>query len=223
MRNVELYKEHHSKHPSYGKSFDVHYPYIGAIVYYLGCKSLIDYGCGKNLLVDKFREAGVEGAVKYDPAIPGIDKLPDQVFDCLINTDVLEHIPEDDLPAVLETFKRLSSTAIIIPHLGKAKAILPNGENAHCTIKTPSEWRSLFERYYKHVEQLPHHSEIHAAFLCSDLDLNYKAIYNLTDICCYLRTRYTIKQFVKTKSFGKRARMAIKILRGEHAFSKKAL
>lgn len=221
MKKIELYKEHHSRNPSYGQSFNVHYPYIGAIVSCLGSTSVIDYGCGNNLLIDRFRDMGVGNAVGYDPAIPGIDQLPDEVFDCLVNTDVLEHIPENELPGVLEEFKKLSNTAIIIPHLGKAKAILPNGENAHCTIKTPAEWSALLQRYYKHVQLLPHHSRMHATFLCSDRDLNYRAIDNIVSICYYLRTRYTIKRFAETRSFGQRARMALKILRGKGAFSDK--
>lgn len=218
MKKVELYKEHHARNPSYGRSFDLHYPYIGAIVSFLRARSVIDYGCGNNLLVDKFREMGIADAVGYDPAIPGIDELPSRVFDCLVNTDVLEHIPESELPDVLDEFKKLSSTAVIIPHLGKAKAVLPNGENAHCTIKTPSEWAELLRRYYGHVVLLPHHSTLHATFLCSDLDLDFRAVANLVDICHSLRTRYTIKQFAETRPFRQRARMALKMLRGKSAF-----
>jgi hypothetical protein len=221
MKNVHLYKEHHSTHPRYGKSFKFHYPYIAALLNYLDAQSVIDYGCGKNSIADRLFEEGLQKAEKYDPAIPGIDTVPNDKFDCLVNTDVLEHIPEEELPQILENFKKLSAQAIIIPHLEKAAAILPNGENAHCTLKSPAEWRVCLQKYYPFVEQLPHHSKSHAMFLCGDHAFDRRYLERLCQIISSLRTEHTIKHFALNNPLGKRASMAVRILRGKKGFEKK--
>lgn len=220
MKNVHLYREHHSNHPHYGKS-QLHYPYIAALLNYLNAQSVIDYGCGKNSITDRLSENGLQNIGKYDPAIPGIDTLPNGTFDCLINTDVLEHVPEDELPQVLENFRRLSSRAIIIPHLEKASAVLADGQNAHCTLKSPDEWSRYLQRYYHFVEQLPHHSKLHAMFLCSDGEFDVRYLRTLCGIVSMLRTEYTTKHFALTNPLGKRVSMAIRILRGKEGFAKK--
>ena len=38
---------------------------------------------------------------KYDPAIPSYNTIPKAKFDCLLNTDVMEHIPPDKVDDVL--------------------------------------------------------------------------------------------------------------------------
>ena len=94
-------------------------------------------------------------SVGYDPAIPGRDSLTVDRADFLTCTDVLEHIPEEDLPAVIEKISSLSSNCFFALHHGEAVCVLPNGENAHCTVKPTSWYYELFRRYFKHVICLP--------------------------------------------------------------------
>lgn len=220
MKNISLYKEHHVSHARYGNSFKIHFGYIAALLNFLESESAIDYGCGKNRLAEKLLEYGIRNVERYDPAIPGIDRLPTGRYDCLINTDVLEHIPEDELPEILQQFKSLSDTAIIIPHLEKASAILPNGENAHCTLKSPDEWGSFLLNYYRNVIQLPHHSSSHAMFICSDRDLKAERMRNIAQLISFMRITYSVKNFGLTERWSKRMRMALKLLRGKKAFEK---
>jgi 2-polyprenyl-3-methyl-5-hydroxy-6-metoxy-1,4-benzoquinol methylase len=63
---------------------------------------VLDYGCGKGVLADQLNKLKHISCEKYDPAIPDYDVRPKKVFDCLINTDVLEHIPEDELDGTLK-------------------------------------------------------------------------------------------------------------------------
>lgn len=163
--NVDLYRQIHNSKEDYGAG-SRHFEYVESILVCMRYSEVLDYGCGKGVLADQLTGKGVAKCSKYDPAIRGIDEVPDRTFNAIINTDVLEHIPEDELDSTLERFTALSQNAIIIPHLGKAREILPNGENAHCTIKTPDEWSSVFSRHYQHVVQLPHDSKWHALFLC---------------------------------------------------------
>jgi len=154
MSQIELYTQVHKSNSQFGGGFHNHFTHVASILILLDIKKLIDFGCGKGVMADRLSELGVAKITKYDPAIPAYNIIPKSTFDCVLNTDVMEHIPESEIPAVLDQFKKLAPTAVIIPHLGKAHLILPNGENAHCTIKTPDEWKKIFKKKYKHVELL---------------------------------------------------------------------
>ncbi len=209
---IDQYKEIHKKHSGYGKGGNAHYYYIATIIYYQGYRGAIDFGCGKGGLADQLDRQSGFTCDRYDPAIPGIDVLPDKrTYDVVVNTDVLEHIPEAELDSVLHVFRKLSENAIIIPHLSRATRILPNGENAHCTIKTPSEWASLFRQYYSFVYQLPHLSIQHALFLCTERDLDINALDNMLKLYVSSKKESTYNHL----PFAKRLEKAIHIVLGK--------
>lgn len=118
----------------------------------IGATSAIDYGCGKGLQYRKSIELpGHEWAVslesalgyevtKYDPAVPGFDSPPAGPADFVWCTDVLEHIPEEDISFIVAELSRLAIKGVFVT-VGTypAKKHLPNGENAHVCIK-PAEW-----------------------------------------------------------------------------------
>lgn len=164
--NVELYRRVHESNERYGAG-SRHFDYVQLVLTCMRYCDVLDYGCGKGVLVNQLIERKIASCTKYDPAIPGVDRLPARTFDVVINTDVLEHVPEGELDSVLERLTSLSPNGIIIPHLGKAREILPNGENAHCTIKTPEEWGEILAQHYEYVVRLPHDSRMHALFLCT--------------------------------------------------------
>lgn len=119
-------------------------------------RSVLDYGCGKALLHKGIK--GVLGGVErivttrdlwgiadidlYDPGYAPFERLPQRTYDAVISTDMLEHIPAEDVPWVLEEMfgfaeKLVFATIACYP----AVKTLPNGENAHCTVRPPSWWR----------------------------------------------------------------------------------
>lgn len=169
--NIDAYRQMHSSQPGYGAGLR-HYEYIALIIKSYCFKSALDYGCGKGRMADCLNTSGLVVCSKYDPAIESICTKPEGRFDFVINTDVLEHVPKDLLDEVIGDFKVYSDTAVVIPHLGKAAAVLPNGENAHCTILTPDEWSDILKRHYKFVQLHQHDSPHHALFVCSDNDLS---------------------------------------------------
>jgi hypothetical protein len=137
-----------------GASIIPQLPKIKLLVTQLGATSLLDYGSGKGLQYRaqniKLRSGeviasvqsylGVESITCYDPGVAEFQSFPVGQFDGVISTDVLEHCPEPDLPWILEEMfgaaRKFIFANIAAYPAGKT---LPNGENAHCTVR-PQEW-----------------------------------------------------------------------------------
>lgn len=113
------------------------------------CKSLLDYGCGHGLQysqhkLDEYWD--IKKLVKYDPGVKEFETKPTGTFDAVINTDVLEHIPEEYVYDVItDIFSYADKFVYFSIATGLAKAVLPNGENAHCTLKPHSEWVTIID------------------------------------------------------------------------------
>lgn len=106
-------------------------------------KTILDYGCGKA----KFHPAHWN-ADKYDPAVPEYSEKPNNRYDLVICTDVLEHIPQNHLDEVIEDIFNYSDQWVFISVCcRKAKEILPNGYNAHATIESTKWWTNKFSKY----------------------------------------------------------------------------
>jgi hypothetical protein len=90
----------------------------------------------------------------YDPGVPEYDTLPEGIFDGVYSTDVMEHIPKEQIPETFETiFEKAEKFVFLAICTQPAIAILPNGENAHCTV----EPISMIEKYapkrvYTHIK-----------------------------------------------------------------------
>ena len=78
----------------------------------------------------------------YDPAVPEFAAPLFGQFDGVICTDVLEHVPEDELPDVIGDLVRLSRMWCFVSvccRPARPNKNLPGGRNAHVTIR-PQEW-----------------------------------------------------------------------------------
>lgn len=125
-----------------------------------GARTLLDYGSGKGrqyglpVIQDASGRSwpGIIGywevnqVVCYDPGYPPFSRLPSGRFDGVISTDVLEHCPEDDIPWILAEILGYA-THFVFASVAcyPARKRLPNGENAHCTVKPDAWWRNIFE------------------------------------------------------------------------------
>lgn len=109
-------------------------------------KTLLDYGCGKGKQYSEDRVHewwGVMPAL-YDPGVEPLSKKPAGSFDGVICTDVLEHVPEDDVPALIDDLIRRASRFVFVTACPRpASRLLPNGVNAHCTVKPEQWWRDM--------------------------------------------------------------------------------
>lgn len=116
-------------------------------------RTLLDYGAGKGAqyrsplrtpdgrVFESLLELwNVESMTCYDPAFAPFRAVPQGTFHGVICTDVLEHCPEEDAPWILsELFGYAERFLFLNVACYPARKRLPNGENAHCTIK-PTEW-----------------------------------------------------------------------------------
>ena len=126
-----------------GTSIINYIPKINQIIKDKDIKTILDYGCGKAKHHPKEWKA-----IKYDPAIQEYQNKPQDKYDLVISTDVLEHIPVENLKQTInEIFGYSNKWVFVSVCCRKAEAILPNGYNAHATIESAKWWRDLFKPY----------------------------------------------------------------------------
>lgn len=158
---VDLYKQMHfgkqSRFPGYSVA-----PFVGlirAILTRHEARTILDYGSGAG---HQYRKVGVRVAGRlrffpclesywgaritlYDPAVMDHLLPPEGTFDGVISTDVLEHVHEEDLNWVIEDLFENARTfvfASVAAHL--ASTLLPDGRNAHVTVREASWWYERF-------------------------------------------------------------------------------
>lgn len=132
-------------------------------------KTLLDYGCGKAQQY-KLSFQTQNGEVfpniptywespkiyLYDPGFKPFKFLPQGQFDAVISTDVLEHLPEEDLNWILKEILNYARHAVYLSVATyPARKKLPNGENAHITVRPSSWWQELIggirNQHYPHL------------------------------------------------------------------------
>lgn len=165
---IDQYRQLHEQRPDYGSGRDD--AHIAAVIQgemgerLKDVRSALDYGCGKSRLLEKLfpphetawgpaeRQPPVV-MQRYDPAIPELSMKHDWAgrctFDLIVCNDVLEHIPEDELPTVLSEIQDATGGKVFFTiHCGPASNRLPNGENCHCTVHTALWWLNLLGGYW---------------------------------------------------------------------------
>ncbi len=123
--------------------------------------SMLDYGGGqgKQYILENLHDSNginyqnmknfldINSVKIYDAGRPDTFENLGKTYDAVICTDVLEHCDKLDLPWIISelfehTKKYLFATIATYP----AVKILPNGENAHCTIENSKWWSDLFSK-----------------------------------------------------------------------------
>lgn len=139
-----------------GSSLFPHLARIKTLIAATEAKTILDYGAGKGLqyrphkivvggahVADGVAEYwDVDEVQCYDPGYPPHSTRPQGRFDGVICTDVLEHCPEQDLPWILEEIFGYARRFVYLNvACYPARKTLPNGENAHATVRPADWWR----------------------------------------------------------------------------------
>lgn len=138
-----------------GSSLAPHVVAIRSLIQRFGSRTLLDYGAGKGrgytVAYEKLPDGserrglreiwGLAEVTLYDPGYGPHSTLPSGKFDAVVSTDVLEHVPEDDLAWVLnELFGFARQFVFLSVATYPAQKQLPTGENAHITVRPPGWW-----------------------------------------------------------------------------------
>jgi hypothetical protein len=141
---IAQYQQLHKQKPKYGGSGSKHIPAIVELADKTDSRTILDYGCGKGNLVRKLREQGytVEG---YDPGVAEWATKPAVPYDLVISTDVLEHIPPQDVKQTVTEIIRYANQALYLAIALRYDStnILPDGTNPHKTVWDVGVWHSL--------------------------------------------------------------------------------
>lgn len=114
-------------------------------------QTVLDYGCGDTSWdAPSFEEGlsakqyfGITDVARYEPSLD-IDER--RVCDAVVCFDVLEHIFLVDVSSVVwELFSLAKKIVIVNVACYPARALLPNGENAHVTVRPPMWWKGVFD------------------------------------------------------------------------------
>jgi len=125
---------------------------LKSMISFFEIKSVLDYGSGgSNWELAGFHDDGqsakeffeLETVKKYDPARGLDERSPVEAVICF---DVLEHIHILDLGKVIrDLFNNAGRLLVINVACYSAAALLPNGENAHITVRPPLWWKGLID------------------------------------------------------------------------------
>lgn len=170
QRLLTLYREMHREGERHlgippdqtfsGTSLPPEAGHVRRLIALTAARTVLDYGSGKGQQYHPLPFADPGGAVHlgiaawwgvavhcYDPAYPAFATLPTGRFDGVVSTDVLEHCPEEDVPWIVgELFAFANRFVFATVACYPAQKRLPNGQNAHCTVRPLKWWRPLIER-----------------------------------------------------------------------------
>jgi hypothetical protein len=148
VRYLRDYEQLHREGHFPGDSLLPRVHHLLRLVDEFGATSLLDYGCGKGSPWERdghLVELRARLEVRlYDPAWQPHSKplKPGRVWDVVVCTDVLEHVPEDELDELLADLFGRAKLALLV-HVstrGSAKRLPRHpGQDAHCTVR-PREW-----------------------------------------------------------------------------------
>ena len=122
-------------------------------------ESLLDYGSGKGYQYLEGRAHEHWGGLLpycYDIGVPQLKRKPQQKFDGVICTDMMEHIHKSDIDAILnDIFSSTTNSKKSFVFLGiscrPARKSFNNGDikglNVHLTVESPEWWEARLTRF----------------------------------------------------------------------------
>jgi hypothetical protein len=157
---------HHASSKTYsGKLFRPHANFVKLMIDRLGCKTVLDYGCGKGSQY-KWVSHGGEATVpfgqtieqywgmevhKFDPAWPPFATPPTGTFDLVICTHTLGTIPVQDLDEIVQQLHAYANKGVFIAEkIGEAQKRVYDGVGVEMPHGWQREdWQELIARNLK--------------------------------------------------------------------------
>lgn len=124
--------------------------------------SVLDFGCGQGIQLRKAMDDTSESIFDviglyvqcwwlYDPAIERYSEPPNTLFDVIVCSEVMEHIPEESVDEVLlEQKQYLKDDGLICLTIAALESFnsFEDGENLHCTIMPVSWWEEKLKNHF---------------------------------------------------------------------------
>ncbi len=139
------------------------------------CSSLLDFGCGKGFLYKNKFKLGekeydnlsdfwkINEIFLYDPGVKEFSTYPDKKYDGVVCTDVIEHIPEEDVINFIDGLFKLSNKFIfVVIATIPASKYFDDGNNIHLCLKTQDKWLNIFADFknrYPEINQYVHFND----------------------------------------------------------------
>ncbi|MEE9346258.1 MAG: hypothetical protein V3U88_11685, partial [Methylococcales bacterium] len=139
---------HDAKETFSGVSLTDHIDPIAHLVKLTEANTILDFGSGKGKLYQDAPDYPANSRFKtipswgealvtcYDPGYQPFSEPVEGQYDVVISTDVVEHIPEEDIAWVLDKIFAYATQALyVVAACYPAQKHLPDGTNAHCTLQ----------------------------------------------------------------------------------------
>lgn len=165
QQHINLYKQLHAQDVHYGTTSIRWLPLVQHYVADVNPDSILDFGCGKSILIERIKTENDISRYRYDPAIAEYAKIPVNKVGMILNIDVMEHIPESALENVFEKIRPLSEKVLFIISCQSAWNMLPDGSNAHCTVHPPEWWEEQLKKHFRFVEKIALSNRKNALFV----------------------------------------------------------
>jgi hypothetical protein len=139
----------------HGLSVLQHEKQIGKLIQQHRARTLLDYGCGRGDAYRSPHKVHQTWGLRrpdvhlYDPSFGRYANLPLGTYDAVICSDVLEHIPEEQVDAVIERLFAYAKAFVWASVCCRpAKKTFPGTDiNLHVTVKDMQWWLDTFEQH----------------------------------------------------------------------------
>lgn len=148
-----LYREMAAQGENFrGLSIIQHRNQIRDLITKFGATTVLDFGSGRGdayfVPYTIHRDWNVPMPTLYDPAFPTHDGLPFSRFDAVLCSDVLEHVPIEDVDAFITTLFGFANKFVWASVCCRpAKKSFPDGTNMHVTIQVMAWWQGQFKKH----------------------------------------------------------------------------
>lgn len=150
---VELYRQYHEACPfeDFGTAT---FQGLRAAAAYSDAQTVLDFGCGNGYAVRQMRSRGADWAgvefsqTAYDKYLPepwfyqgDTSQFADRQFDMVYSTEVLEHVPEEEVGPTVADLCRVAAKYLFL-----TISLRPSSDDNryHCTLKSRGWWEAQF-------------------------------------------------------------------------------